>query len=172
MNSQAQCSLIHDLPELTLSVIWKHVCKLPMADRRALLATCKKALSTFGGLVRRMARMGLTMKQIRTRSAKQSYDIGGGGSNSSMVAGWASSPWVQGQQRGTFSTALLVLSCFKHARLERLDLHFRVSPNLMLSPALAAFFLSSRRALEHVTCLRMNCREVSQRLGMSCIEVS
>ena len=82
--------------------------------------------------------------------------------NSSRVAGQTSSAPQAPQQQGCFSQALLVLSCFPRARLERLDLNFRISPGLMLSPALAAFFLSSRRALEHVACLWVNCTEVSQ----------
>ena len=191
MNSQTQCRLLHDLPELSLSVIWQHVCKLPMADCRALLATCKKALSTFGGLVDCMARLELTMKQIRIRATAEPIKppcSADGGSSSSMVTvqtsnsqartapelrGSSSSNMVarrtsnapqapQQQQRGSFRTALLVLSCFQRARLERLDLHFRDSPGLMLSPALADFFLSSRGTLEHVTCLEMNCKEVSE----------
>ena len=191
MDSQTQCLLLHDLPELSLSLIWQHVCKLPMADRRALLATCKKALSTFGGHVDRMARLELTMKQVRIRATAEPIkppcsDGGGssssrvtvqtsnsqartapelrGSSSSSLVAKWTSNaPQApQKQQRGSFRTALLVLSCFQRARLERLDLHFRDSPGLMLSPALADFFLSSRGTLEHVTCLEMNCKEVSE----------
>ena len=190
MDSQTQSFILHDLPELCLSVIWQHVCELPMADRRALLATCKKALSMFGGLIDRMERLELTMKQVRTRAVAEaptglpcSAAIGcsskkrmvavptinaqapqpQGSSSSSMVA-WQTSnaPRTQQQQRGSFRTALLILSCFPRARLEHLDLHFRDSPGLMLSPALAAFFLNSPGALEQVDCLGMNCKEVSE----------
>ena len=152
MSSQPQCRLLHDLPELSLSLIWQHVCKLPMANRRALLATCKRALSTFGSLVDRMARLELTMKQIPTKAAAEV----------STGLPCSNAPRAPEQQRGSFSASQLVLSCFQQAKLEHLDLHFRDSPGLMLSPALAAFFLNSRGALEHVTCLGMNCKEVSQ----------
>ena len=92
------------------------------------------------------------MKQIRTEAAAE------------VPAGLpcSNAPRAPQTQRGSFSAAQLVLSCFQQAKLERLDLHFRDSPGLMLSPALTAFFLSSPGALEHVTCLGMNCKEVGR----------
>ena len=107
MNSQIQCSLLHDLPELSLSMIWQQVCKLPMADRRALLAACKKALSTFGGLVDRMARLELTMK-CHAVPAKLQCSADPGGSSGVMVARRTSRAQATRRQRGSISAASLL----------------------------------------------------------------
>ena len=74
MDEQTQCSLLCDLPQLPLLVIWEHVHTLEQADSWAeswadswddswaLLATCKKALLTFGRLADRTAKLKLILR--------------------------------------------------------------------------------------------------------------
>ena len=140
-HAQPQCRLLDDLGMLPLMAIWERVRKMPMADSCALLATCKKALSTFGGLTDRMARMQLTV------SGKQP-EQGRGGLLPSQKA-----------LRPYFKQALKTLSWFPAAAIEKLELH--VDDDLYydhedpMSPALKNFTISAGAWLKHVTSLVM-----------------
>ena len=59
-DGQAGLNLL-DFPKLPLLLIWQRICQLPMRDRRALLATCKAALGTFGEITDRMDRLKLIL---------------------------------------------------------------------------------------------------------------
>ena len=63
MDDQTQCALLYDLPLLPLLALWEHV-TLQQADSWALLATCKKALATFGRLTDRTAKLALILRAV------------------------------------------------------------------------------------------------------------
>ena len=139
------CCRLLECPDLPLSLIWQHVCKLPMHERYALLITCKRALSTFGGLIDRMERLRLKL-------------------------GWT--PWghkgmvpviqhehehgsaVHPQHGGYSGHALRVLSWFPGARIARLELHFPA--DYKGSPSLRSFAAGARMWLMHVTSLKLH----------------
>ena len=138
-HAQPQCRLLNDLGLLPLMAIWERVRKMPMADSCALLATCKQALSTFGGLTDRMARMQLTV------SGKQP-EQGRGGLLPSQKA-----------LRPCFKQALETLSWFPAAVIEKLELHVAALQHYnhedTTSPALMNFTISAGAQLKHVTSL-------------------
>ena len=128
-----------EFPDLPLSLIWNHARELPMHDRRALLATCKSALSTFAGLTGRMERLQLTL------GATPELD--------SLKQHAAAHP-----RHGAFSGghhALKVLSWFPGTLfVGRLALQFPVG--CAGSPSLRSFAVSARMWLMHITSLELN----------------
>ena len=137
MDDQLNCRLLQD-PQLPLHVIWDLVCKLPMRDRCALMATCKKALHTFGGLTTRMARLRLTMceKPRQTRQATKAL--------------------AKHLLRGDSSHALGILSQFPDATFEKLQLQFIGMHDVPMSASIQHFTAGAGARLRHVTSLELN----------------
>ena len=136
--TNADCRLLL-FPDLPLALIWHHVCKLPMHDRCALLATCKRALSTFGGLTGRMERLQLT--------------LGEGPAPDSSTA--------HVQHGGYSGHALKVLAWFPGTRIIKLELRFAAgrmgaAGSRVITPSLRSFATGAQTWLMHVTSLKLS----------------
>ena len=143
--TNADCRLLQ-FPDLPLALIWHHVCKLPMHDRCALLATCKRALSTFGGLTGRMERLQLTLGE---RPAPDSST-------------------AHAQQGGYSGNALRVLSWFPGTRIGRLELrfaagHMGAAGSRPITPSLRSFATGAQTWLMHMTSLKLSDSKVTVR---------
>ena len=132
--TNADCRLLQ-FPDLTLSLIWHHVCKLPMHDRCALLATCKRALSTFGGLTDRMERLQLTLAATHINTDRRSL-------------------LARPQRGGPSGYALRVHSWFPGARIVRLELRF--AAGCVGGPSLRSFAVGAGMWLMHITSLKLH----------------
>ena len=180
MDDQLDCLILQD-PHLPLHVIWDLVCKMPMRDRCALLATCKKALSTFGGLTTRMARLRLTMceKPRQTRQAAapsaQQLRLQGGDPSSALeiLPPWRSgmqAPPAQQQllQRGDPGQALAILSRFPNAVIRKLELQFVGMRDVAMYTPMRSFTAGAGAWLRHVTSLELNEFETPGQVSPPC----
>ena len=138
MDDQLNCLLLQD-PQLPLHLIWDLVCKMPMRDRCALLATCKKALRTFCGLTTRMARLRLIIceKQRQTRQA-------------------AAPPAQQRMQGGDPGRALKIISRFPNAVIRKLELQFVGMRDVAMYAPMRSFAAGAGAWLKHVRSLELN----------------
>ena len=131
------CRLL-ECPALPLSLIWHHACKLPMHDRCALLATCKRALSTLGGLTDRMERLQLTLGERPEPDSSTAHV----------------------QHGGYSGNALKVLSWFPGTRIGKLEMRFAAgrmgaAGSRPITPFLRSFATGAQAWLMHVTSLKL-----------------
>ena len=138
--TDSDCRLL-EFPDLTLSLIWNHVRELPMRNRCALLATCKKALSTFAGLTDRMERLQLTLLEATPKP------------DGSSRQNAAAHPQLGASSGGHH--AFKVLSWFPGTLcVGRLELQFSVG--CAGSPSLRSFAFGASMWLTRITNLELN----------------
>ena len=152
-----QLSLL-DFPQLPLALIWQYMCKLPMCDRCALLATCKAALGTFGEITGRMERLQLTLlgesalqpwqEGVATEPLTDHYLV-----RQQLSERMAPSEDAQKQpQLGSTGRAAKVLSWFPNAEIGKLVMHCAGKDTWRALQSLTA---AAARRLKHVTALEL-----------------